>query len=167
MKSSTATRLRKVRIAMFAISLFLLLDTTFLALSTGSFLRRATRVRASITALEPRTDTADQTVHYYPSFTFTTPDGISRTITSETGTNPPGFRVGQEVNVLVDPANLADARIDNVIQLWLVPMVVGFLGVVFLGVAALLLLIEHKEANAATLPPLAVHMSSVPPPNDP
>ena len=37
------------------------------------------------------------------------------------------------MRVLLDPANAADARLDHLVELWILPMVLGFFG----GVTAL------------------------------
>jgi hypothetical protein len=168
MKNALATFMRIARMAMFVIGPIFLLVAAILALGTRSFLQHATRARATITALELRTDPEDQTVsYYYPRFVFTTPDGRPFSISSNTGTNPPAFKLGQRVDVLYDPANPGDARIDTAVQLWLVPMVLSFIGLVFICIAAVFLMVERRRA-AKAVPPLApVTTSTAPPPIEP
>lgn len=43
------------------------------------------------------------------------------------------IEVGDRVRVLLDPANAADARLDHLVELWILPLVLGFFG----GVTAL------------------------------
>ena len=38
------------------------------------------------------------------------------------------IEVGDRVRVLLDPANAADARLDHLVELWILPMVLGFFG---------------------------------------
>lgn len=50
------------------------------------------------------------------------------------GSNPPRFTVGQLVTVRYDPQNVSNARLAGRFRLWFVPMPLGGLGVLFLGV---------------------------------
>ena len=71
---------------------------------------------------------------YAPRFEFKTPDGESWSVLSSTSSMPAGFRVGDEVRVVYDPSDPNDAKIDAVMQLWFMPILVGIVGIVALGV---------------------------------
>ena len=50
--------------------------------------------------------------------------------------NPPSFQVGQEIDVLYEPGNPNNARINKWMDLYFVPVLLGGLGLVF-GVAGI------------------------------
>jgi hypothetical protein len=45
--------------------------------------------------------------------------------------NPPQFKVGQSIEVLYDPQNPSNARIKKWINLYFLPVLLGFLGLIF------------------------------------
>jgi len=97
------------------------------------FIRQAATAPATVVALIEKTDPDEGNVDYFPQFTFSTPDGRLFTINSNNGTNPPEFKPGQQVTVLYDRANPSNARIDSFVQLWLLPLIFGSLGIFFVG----------------------------------
>ena len=65
-----------------------------------------------------------------PVFRFTAKNGMSFTVTSHSGQNPCPWRLGDSVRVLYKEDHPERARIDSFFQLWLFPVVFGFLGAV-------------------------------------
>jgi len=70
---------------------------------------------------------------YVPVFQFTAANGQSYTVTSATGSNPPGFSVGEQVSVRYDPRNPSDARIHTFLQTWGSSLISGLIGIGFLA----------------------------------
>jgi len=58
--------------------------------------------------------------------------------------NPPGYAVGQSVRVLYDPQNPASARLKGSAQIWLVPIIVAPIGVVFFATGGVLLIFDLR-----------------------
>ena len=52
--------------------------------------------------------------------------------------NPPRFKVGQDINVLYEPGNPNKAYINNWMSLYFLPALLGGLGVLFGGVGVAL-----------------------------
>jgi len=75
-----------------------------------------------------------------PVVEFTVPAGEKIRFTSDFGSRPAGYQVGQNVNVRYDPADPQKAEIESTTTLWLVPLILVFMGfiagcmtIVFLG----------------------------------
>jgi hypothetical protein len=100
-------------------------------LSTRAFLRQAVPAEGAVIDLTAAWDSEDGSYTYYPRVRFRTPDGRAVEFTSDVGSSPPAFEVGEPVRVLFDPANPARARIDSFVQLWLLPLILGGIGLVF------------------------------------
>lgn len=122
------------------------------ALYTFNFIRHASRTDGTVVALTEHIED-DKSVTYTPTFTFTT--GSSRSITkkSHIGTNP-GFSLGERVPILYDPKNPQDAKIATTAQLWLVPIILGIICVLFMPVGLFLLrrsqLRQHRFRDQQT-----------------
>jgi len=79
-----------------------------------------------------------------PVVEFTASSGEKIKFTSEFGSRPAGHKVGQSVNVRYDFVDPQKAEIDSAMNLWLIPLILVFMGVVacclavaFLGVYGL------------------------------
>jgi hypothetical protein len=63
------------------------------------------------------------------------PDGSRRTVQTTEGSWPPAYEVDELVTVLYDPEHTDQARIASLagsLNLWIVPLITGILGVTFL-----------------------------------
>jgi hypothetical protein len=75
----------------------------------------------------------------YPVIRFQGPNGAVE-FQSNLGSNPPIYKVGDKVPLLYRPEDPHDARVDSFGTFYLEATVMGFLAVVFGGVAGLILL---------------------------
>ncbi len=64
-------------------------------------------------------------------------EGKELTYVSNTGTNPPAFEPGERVELFVNPNDPADISINSFVERYLAMLIVGGIGVVFLGFLAL------------------------------
>ena len=64
-----------------------------------------------------------------PVIEFTIPSGEKIRFTSEFGSRPAGHKVGQGVNVRYDPVDPQKAEIESTMTLWLVPLILAFMGI--------------------------------------
>ncbi|HEY4010235.1 MAG TPA: DUF3592 domain-containing protein [Acidobacteriaceae bacterium] len=103
-------------------TIFSLLAAGF-ALNTTIFLARSIRAEGKVTALVHIED-GDEDTTYRPVFTFVTRDGVTQTVKSNAGSNPPEFELGEGVPVRYRAADPSAARIDTFWQIWAFP--VGF-----------------------------------------
>jgi len=79
-----------------------------------------------------------------PVVEFTALSGEKIRFISEFGSRPAGHKVGQSVNIRYDSVDPQKAEIDSAMNLWLIPLILVFMGVVacclavaFLGVYGL------------------------------
>lgn len=128
---STAKIAFSLETAFLVVALTLLIVTILLITKTARFIRSARQTKGAVLDNVPRQDGEGGTI-FCPRFTFTTDDRREFVVASKTGTSPPAFRDGEQIEVLYNPLKPEDARIKTFAQLWLAPTICGPLGVVFL-----------------------------------
>ena len=69
----------------------------------------------------------------HPVVRFYTAAGREVVFHGSIGSNPPAYRIGEEVSVVYLPDRPDVAEIDNFLELWLLTLIVGLLGLVFSG----------------------------------
>jgi len=87
-----------------------------LLIQTRRFLARALRVPGVVVDLVrsySRSSNGGGSTTYRPVFRFQTYEGMDVEVTGNMGTNPPPARPGEQVNVLYDPGNPRNARLDK------------------------------------------------------
>jgi len=83
---------------------------------------------------KPLLDAGDNSTVQYPQFAFQTPDGITHTVMSNTGSSPASYSVGQHVDVLYTPGNPDAAQIKSFASSGLLTLVMGiFAGATLIG----------------------------------
>ena len=103
-------------------------------LSTRDFIGEAASANGVVVGLEREQD-ADGNDSYYPRVQFEA-NGRSYQFRGQVGSGRGTFRVGEQVEVLYDPADPHHARINSFVQLWFFPMFLGGIGVVFTAIGA-------------------------------
>jgi hypothetical protein len=97
----------------------------------GAFIRCSAEVDGEVVRLEQSQSRGRYGYTYAPVFSFTSIDGLTHTVTSEVGSSPAGFDVGDSVRVRYDPANPQTARIHSFFQTWGGPLLSGLVGLCF------------------------------------
>ncbi len=97
------------------------------AIRTKLFLNHARPANGTVVRLEPK-EADDHSINYAPLFQFASSDGTPHLITSNTGSNPPSFAIGQHVPVLYAAADPDNAKIATFGQLWFLPIAFAFVG---------------------------------------
>ncbi len=102
------------------------------------------RVAATGTVVELTTQATARGSIICPVVEFTASSGEKVRFTSEFGSRPAGHKIGQSVNVRYDAADPQKAEIESAMNLWLIPLILVFMGaiacclaVAFLGFYAL------------------------------
>jgi Protein of unknown function (DUF3592) len=83
----------------------------------------------------------------YPQVRFYQPNGEIILFTSRSGTNPPSFQINQRVTVLYDPGDPQHAYIQSFGQLWMLPILLGAMGVAFTIPEICLVLMRRSGAR--------------------
>ena len=65
-----------------------------------------------------------------PVVEFTIPSGEKIRFTSEFGSRPASHTIGQSIAVRYDPADPHKAEVESAMSLWLVPLIMVFMGVI-------------------------------------
>ncbi len=106
-------------------------------LDNASFVSRAATTTGRV--VELRAHPGSKAVNYHPVVTYTPGDGPETTFEGSSGSNPPGYRIGEEVAVLWVPGHPEGARVRSFVDLWIGPPLLGVLGVLLglLGVHSL------------------------------
>jgi hypothetical protein len=116
----------------------------FFFLRTRNFLAKAQEAKGTVIEMVyRRTSSADSSSGggYAPVYQFETAD--KRRIIKQDGlaTNPPGYQVGQTIDILYDPENPEKASVNRWMNLYFVPALLGGLGLLFGGVAVAIALL--------------------------
>ncbi len=106
---------------------------------TQRFVDSALQAQAEVTGLQQRRGNKN-TLLYHPVLRFTTQQGSQHEVVSPVGSNPAPYKPGDTVTVLYNPARPEEVRIHTFLQVWLFPLVLGGLGVIFLLVGSGLVL---------------------------
>jgi len=88
------------------------------------------RVTATGTVVELTQQNTSRGYILCPVVEFTIPSGERIRFTSEFGSRPASHTVGQSVAVRYDPAEPQKAEVESTMSLWLVPLIMGFMGLI-------------------------------------
>lgn len=115
--------------------LFFVLGICLLISSIVAFIKKRRQVANSSSATGVVTELVrgmgQRGYLYYPQVQFTTASGQTVSFNSSVGSNPAGYAVGQNVEVVYDPRNPQQAEIDSATSLWVVPGCLLGMGLVF------------------------------------
>jgi len=113
-------------------------------LRTRLFISKSQQVKATVTQMVYTSDSDGG--GYSPVFRFMTVQGQEVEVTESLITNPPQFKVGQIIDVLYDPDKPSRARIKKGLNLYFVPALLGFLGLLFGGIGVVFVALEIFNA---------------------
>jgi len=88
------------------------------------------RVATTGTVVELTTRATQRSSIFCPVVEFTVPSAEKIRFTSEFGSRPAGYTIGQSVNVRYDAADPQKAEIESTMNRWLVPLILVFMGVI-------------------------------------
>lgn len=105
---------------------------------TKRFLATAREARAEVVGMDERHGGSGQSRSYHPILRYRTQEGVTKELVSPVGSNPPRYKKGDSVAVLYDPAKPDDMRIHSFGSVWIVPLILAFVGVIFIVVGSVL-----------------------------
>jgi hypothetical protein len=105
---------------------------------TKRFLATAREARAEVVGMDERHGGNSQSRSYHPILRYRTQEGVTKELISPVGSNPPRYKKGDSVAVLYDPAKPDDMRIHSFGSVWIVPLILAFVGVIFIVVGSVL-----------------------------
>lgn len=121
----------------FGIGLALLAVALVVGGMAISFRMGAERVTGTVSEVELRHYSDGNS--YCPIISFTTRLGQSYTHRSDVCSWPPSFERGDEAIIYYDPANPNRSQLDSFLGVWFIPVLFGFMGLIFGGVGYFIL----------------------------
>jgi hypothetical protein len=112
-------------------------------LRTSEFLAIAKTAPGRVIRLDPDTDN-HHNITYHTVFTFDDDSRSSHTIRTSYSQRPQPYDVGDRIVVLYPLDSPDDARIRSFSSLWLLPTILGAIGVVFPAVGLFAFISAHK-----------------------
>jgi hypothetical protein len=103
--------------------------------STEAFLATAIPTTGKVIGYERHTNSEGE-ISYFPVIAFTPEGGDEIEFTSNTGSGGRPYKIGAPIALRYDPALPFNAAIDTPSDLWIGPVVLGFLGLAFAVVGA-------------------------------
>jgi hypothetical protein len=120
------------KFAFIPLGLLLLLGAAWAVSSTKTWLAHAIEVEGKVIEMVRMRDSDNTGYLFAPVVRFKTVEGNTVEFESGLRSNPPAYRTGQTVSVFYDPDEPRSAAIKGFFSLWLMPMILGFIGSVFL-----------------------------------
>lgn len=119
----------------------LLIGALVMLARTRAFLARAAETMGQVVALDEELPLEAGDPHTYrPIVSFQVPGLPPIRFESMAHSSPPEYEIGASVRVLYDRDRPSEARIRSFVSLWLLPMILGGLGLIFTAVGSGLLL---------------------------
>jgi hypothetical protein len=114
----------------FVVGLAMLIPSYIVIRRRLQFLQTATAAASGVVVENIWTTGATrQDGCYCPRIRFQTTDGHEIDFVSDSGNNPASYSVGESVSLLYDPQHPEKASINSFTSLWLLPILLGILGV--------------------------------------
>ena len=88
---------------------------------------------------------------YAAEVRFVAQDGKSYNFRESVSSNPPSHKIGDMVNVLYDPGNPSKARVDDFVNTWLFPLLLGGMGLLFALIGGSIVLSGIRAGIAAAI----------------
>lgn len=113
----------------------------FLFIRTRAFISSSQEVKGTVIRMLSSSGSEGGTV-YAPVFKFTTIQGQVMEVEEKVYSSPPGFSVGEVVDILYDPQNPGNARAKKWSSLYFVPLLLSGMGAIFGGIGLVSLVVK-------------------------
>ena len=135
------------KFALIPIGVLFLLGAAWTTSSTRTWVAHAVEVQGKVIEMVRIRNRDDAGYMFAPLVRFQTTDGRNIEFESSLSSNPPLYHTGQTVSVLYDPGEPQSAAIRGVFSLWLIPMVLGFIGSIFTAVGIAMVAMSGRAAQ--------------------
>ena len=146
-----------------AIGVVLLIIGGLVTWHTVEFKSKAESAEGTVIEMQPRH--SDGSTTYAPVVEFETAGGELVTYHSSSSSSPPAYDVGESVEVLYDPNDPSEAKINSFFNLWFLPLLLAGMGIVFGGIGGLVVVVmirgtRRQEEEQAKQREAAAHLVS-------
>jgi Protein of unknown function (DUF3592) len=152
MERPTVFLSRLGKFVLIPIGLLLLVAAVWSVWTTRAWLARAVEVQGTVIEMVRVRDSDNTGYLFTPLVRFQTAQGRTIEFQSSLRTNPPAYRAGQTVPVLYDPEEPQSAAIRGVLSLWLLPIILSFIGLIFSGVGTAMVVLSGRAARVFDQP---------------
>ncbi len=118
------------------IGIGLLIGAGFAYWYSRKFIASAQIANGVVTALNYRTSNQSSGGVYYPQIQFVAQDGKTYTASSNSGSNPAAYDVGEQVKIYYNPNDPTDVLLPDFFSMWGVTAILGFIGTIFTLIGA-------------------------------
>ena len=141
--------------AMIPIGLLLLGLAVFVAWNTTAWLKRTVEAQGTVIEMLRTRDKDDGGWMYEPVVRFQTAEG--KTVQFEAGfrSSPPAYRIGASVPVVYLPEAPERAQIRGFLSLWMGPMIMAFIGLIFFGIGSAMVTAGRRVSRELAQPAAA------------
>jgi hypothetical protein len=137
-----------VKFIMLIVGVAMLAGAVYLYSNTRSSLAGAVHAQGTVVDLQ-RTESLDshsnRSISYYPVVQYAEAGGRKVEFISDSGSNPPAYSRGDQVEVLYHADAPEKARINGFMSLWFGTLIVGGLGVVFTAVGTAMVVVPIRR----------------------
>ena len=135
------------KFAFIPLGVLLLLGAAWAVSSTKTWLAHAIEVEGKVIEMVRERNSDNTGYLFAPVVRFQTVEGNTVEFESGLRSNPPGYRTGQTVSVFYDPDEPRSAAIKGFFSLWLMPLILGFIGTVFLMVGTAMVVMSGSAGR--------------------
>ncbi len=132
-----------------ALGIAMLAGAAYMTVQTRTFVDNSIETTGTVTELIEKESSDRGSFTYLPVVVFETASEETIEFRSRTSSNPPAFHVGETVRINYDPAFPSQARIHAISTLWLFPIMLVIMGLVFGGAGFGMILYTYKRKKLA------------------
>lgn len=129
------------------VAALMLLITAIAGFFAAQRMGREQQAQGTVVEMVRRSD-SESGAYYYPVVAYLVQGKGILTVELPTGSYPPAYEVGEVLSLRYDPRQPGDVRVQSplgFLDLWILPLITGFLGVAFLGAVLMVRWITKKE----------------------
>ena len=156
MEGPTTFLNRLGKFVLIPIGLLLFVAAAWSVWSTKSWLGRTLEVEGVVVEMVRMRDSDDKGYVFSPIVRFETADGGTHQFQSGLRTYPPAYRTGEVVSVVYDPAVPDAAKIRSPLSLWLLPIILSFIGTIFCAIGIFIIVMCSWASRVFDRPMAAV-----------
>jgi len=123
----------------------ILVGTFFIYINASNFLKISITSQGTVVDLLESISSSNNSIMYNPLVNFIDEKGNSIEFSSSSGSNPPSYTIGEQVEVLYNPEFPNDAKINGFFSIWGGAIITGILGVVFFSIGISIFIFEKRK----------------------
>jgi len=149
--------IKKFTIYVFLAGAGLILVSILMGMHANNFRKKAIPTKGTVVALSsssninsPRSSGSpirETTYTHRPIVRFVTQNGKAIEFLSDTGSKKTAYKKGDAVEVLYLPSSPEKAKINDFLSLWMMPMVIGGIGLIFIALGGGIIIISKLKGR--------------------